>query len=73
MEESFKISEAERIKKERFERSKGKNCGICIEEVISLQPASGNHKTDILIRISISNNITRMSNLNKVALYLLTF
>jgi len=40
MEEAFKISETERIHKERLEISKGKNCGICMEEVISLEPLS---------------------------------
>lgn len=37
MEESFKISEAERIERQRVERSKGKTCGICMEEVLSIE------------------------------------
>ena len=40
MEEAFKISEEERIRLERLEKSKGKNCGICMEEVICLEPVS---------------------------------
>lgn len=40
MEEAFKISDEERIRLERLEKSKGKNCGICMEEVICLEPVS---------------------------------
>ena len=40
MEDAFKESEEERIRQERLSRSRGKLCGICMEEVISLEPAS---------------------------------
>jgi len=40
MEDAFKVSEEERIRQERLSRSRGKLCGICMEEVISLEPAS---------------------------------
>ena len=40
MEEAFKITEAERVHNERIERSRGKLCGVCMEEIISMEPAS---------------------------------
>ena len=40
MEDAFKVSEEERLRQERLSRSRGKLCGICMEEVISLEPAS---------------------------------
>ena len=40
MEEAFKITEAERVHNERIERSRGKLCGVCMEEIISMEPSS---------------------------------
>jgi len=40
METAFKQTEAERLHNSRLETSRGKLCGICMEEVIALEPAS---------------------------------
>jgi len=44
MEASFKISEEKRVENEKKERSKGKSCGICMEEIIAIEQSSGRYR-----------------------------